>query len=171
MPTVAEQLRAGRDRAKVSISDAAEATKIKSDHILALETGQWKAFSAPVYLRGFVRTYAGYLRLDVAQTMRDLESELEHTRLFPATTSLGPPKRGLVEWGALQLARIKWRIVFPVLLTLGVAAALYLGIRSYREKARRDPLGGLSGGLYETQKPIRSGTVPVPTNFSSGRTR
>src|SRR5262245_35576537 len=116
MPSVADQLRAGRERQKLTIADAAEATKIKSDHIRALESGQWKTFTAPVYLRGFVRNYAGYLRLDVTQVMRDLEAELTKSRQFPETTSLSPPAPGPLDFVALWFSRVKWRAVLPVLL-------------------------------------------------------
>src|SRR5262245_45458865 len=132
MPSVAEQLRAGRERLKLTVAEAADATKIKSDHIRALEAGQWRTFTAPVYLRGFVRNYAGYLRLDVAQLMRELETELTKSRHFPETTSLSPPAPGPLDFVALWLSRVKWRLVFPVLLTLGIAWGIYYGIATYR---------------------------------------
>ena len=69
MPTVAEQLRAGREARKLTIPQVAEATKIRTDHIRALEEGNFNVFSAPVYIRGFVRNYATQLKLDVPQVM------------------------------------------------------------------------------------------------------
>ena len=72
MPTVAEQLRAGREASKLDIYQVAEITKIRTDHLRALEAGDYDQFAAPVYIRGFVRTYAGLLKLDVAKVMADL---------------------------------------------------------------------------------------------------
>ena len=65
MPTVAEQLRQAREEQKLNIYQVAEITKIKTDHIRALESGSYDSFSAPVYIRGFVRSYAKVLKLDL----------------------------------------------------------------------------------------------------------
>jgi hypothetical protein len=45
-----------------------EITKIRTDHLRALEAGNYDVFSAPVYIRGFVRGYAKLLKLDVPQS-------------------------------------------------------------------------------------------------------
>src|SRR5512137_433213 len=90
MATVAEQLRAGREAAKLDIYQVAEITKIRTDHIRALEAGEYDVFVAPVYIRGFVRTYGTLLKLDVAQLMIDLAAELGRTDKFaepPALTN------------------------------------------------------------------------------------
>ena len=44
MPTVAEQLRAAREATKLTIEQVADATKIRTDHIRALEQGNFSAF-------------------------------------------------------------------------------------------------------------------------------
>ena len=82
MSTVAEQLREGREAQKLTIQGVAEITKIRSDHIRALEEGNFNVFSAPVYIRGFVRTCATLLKLDVPQVMSTLEGELGQTEKF-----------------------------------------------------------------------------------------
>ncbi|MGH7954054.1 MAG: helix-turn-helix domain-containing protein, partial [Limisphaerales bacterium] len=50
MPTVAEQLRAAREVQKLTIHQVAEKTKIRTDHVRALEDGNFSVFSAPVYI-------------------------------------------------------------------------------------------------------------------------
>jgi len=173
MPSVAEQLRAGRERQKLTVAEAADATKIKSDHIRALEAGQWKTFTAPVYLRGFIRNYAGYLRLEVPQLMRELEAELVKSRHFPETSSLSPPAPGPLDFVALWLSRLKWRLILPIVLIAGVVWGIFYAVNSYRTRPKKDPLNGLSGGMYRTRPGLSSGTLPVPTNLppASGRNR
>ena len=51
-------------------------TKIRGDHIRALEEGNYSIFSAPVYIRGFVRTYANLLKLDTKVLLDQLGREL-----------------------------------------------------------------------------------------------
>ena len=58
MASVAEQLRAAREAKNLTVSQVAETTKIRGDHIRALEEGNYNVFVAPVYSRGFIRTYA-----------------------------------------------------------------------------------------------------------------
>src|SRR5712664_3601126 len=64
MSTVAEQLHLAREAKSLTVHQVAEVTKIRSDHIRALEEGNFDVFSAPVYIRGFIRTYATLLKLD-----------------------------------------------------------------------------------------------------------
>jgi cytoskeletal protein RodZ len=63
MPTVAEQLRQAREQRGWTINQLADATKIRTDHIRALEEGNYNVFAAPVYIQGFVRTCATLLKL------------------------------------------------------------------------------------------------------------
>ena len=49
MATVAEQLRRAREDQNLNVYQVAEITKIKTDHIRALESGLWESFSAPVH--------------------------------------------------------------------------------------------------------------------------
>ena len=47
MSTVAEQLRVAREAQKLTVQQVADATKIRADHIGALEQGNFGVFSAP----------------------------------------------------------------------------------------------------------------------------
>ena len=72
MSTVAEKLRQAREARNLTVHQVADVTKIRTDHIRALEEGKFDVFSAPVYIRGFVRTYSTLLKLDVPQIMAAL---------------------------------------------------------------------------------------------------
>ncbi len=61
MSTVAEQLRQAREARNLTEQQIVEITKIRTDHLRALEEGNFDVFSAPVYIRGFVRSYATLL--------------------------------------------------------------------------------------------------------------
>jgi cytoskeletal protein RodZ len=76
MPTVSEQLRRAREAQNLDIYQVAEITKIKTDHIRALESGNFDVFTAPVYIRGFIRTYATALKLEVPGLLAELDQEL-----------------------------------------------------------------------------------------------
>ena len=63
------------DRGTWNPYQVAEITKIRTDHIRALEAGDFQTFSAPVYIRGFTRTYARALKMDEGHLLAELETE------------------------------------------------------------------------------------------------
>lgn len=163
MPTVAEQLRNAREAKSLTVYQIAEITKIKTDHVRALEEGNYDAFTAPVYIRGFVRTCAKVLKLDVEGIMTELDQELSQTEKFHEPPPLSNQPRGLLDVIMLQLSKVNWRMAVP---SLGVALALLLiilGYRAWRGHQAKDPLSRLGPGLYEAPKGKQSGeTLPLP---------
>lgn len=168
MPSVAEQLRAERERLKRSVHEVADATNIKTDHIRALEAGDWGAFGAPVYIRGFTRTYAKELRLDVPKIMAELEAELGRTEEYSEPPSLTGRKKGPLDFITLWLSRVKWQWLFPLVLGLIVITVTWLGYKAWKpartggaQPQRNLPLGS---GLYQGQKNAGADQLPLPTN-------
>jgi len=162
MPTVAEQLRHAREQQKLDVYQVAEITKIKTDHIRALESGHFHAFSAPVYIRGFVRTYAKALKLDESQVIADLEAELGQTEKFREPPPLVERKRGALDFLMLKLSVLNWRIAAAGAAVLVALLLAWFGFRSFRNRTEADPLKKLGPGLYES-RPGQSGEVlPLP---------
>lgn len=46
------------------MQDASEATKVRESYLAALEQEEFSSLGSHVYVRGFLRSYATYLRLD-----------------------------------------------------------------------------------------------------------
>ncbi|MBV8066490.1 MAG: helix-turn-helix domain-containing protein, partial [Candidatus Eremiobacteraeota bacterium] len=59
-----ERFRAAREARGLSLSDVAEQIRIRSVYLAAIEDENWRTIGAPVYIRGFLRTYARFLGLD-----------------------------------------------------------------------------------------------------------
>jgi cytoskeletal protein RodZ len=160
MPTVAEQLRAGREALKLDVQQVVEATKLKADQVRALEQGNYNSFTATVYLRGSVRTYATLLKLDVPKLLAQLDTELSSSDKFSDQLPSAPRKQSGVDSLMLLLSR-NWTIAAVVvaiaLLALG-GTALY---RAWQHRKTSDPLKGLGAGVY--QPTGQSGeTLPIP---------
>jgi cytoskeleton protein RodZ len=68
-------LRAARRRRRISIERAAEETKIRSDFLMRMESDEFD-FLAPAYVRGFLRTYARYLRVDPEPLIQELDRQI-----------------------------------------------------------------------------------------------
>ncbi len=162
MPTVAEQLRTSREAQGLTVYQVAEITKIRTDHVRALEDGKYEAFAAPVYVRGFVRTYATLLKLDVPGLMTLLEGELSKTDKFQELSPFAHEPRGFLDVVVLQLAKVDWRVALP---SLGVALALLLailGYRAWRAHRSKDPLATLGPGIYQPAEKQSGDTLPLP---------
>ncbi|HEY6449994.1 MAG TPA: RodZ domain-containing protein, partial [Candidatus Cybelea sp.] len=59
-----ERFRRAREARGLSLSDVAEQIKIRALYLAAIEDENWKAIGVPVYVRGFLRTYARFLGID-----------------------------------------------------------------------------------------------------------
>ena len=161
MPTVAEQLRTAREARKLTVHEIAETTKIRTDHIRALESGDYDVFTAPVYIRGFVRTYSTLLKLDVPQVMAALEGELGQTEKFSEPPPLSSEPRGAVDFVMLQLSRVNWQKGLVVIIIAGLMLVLLIVIWAWRKHRSTDPLSDLPPAVY--QSPQQSGdTLPLP---------
>ncbi len=162
MVTVSEQLRLAREAQQLDIYQVAEITKIKTDHLRALESGNFDIFSAPVYIRGFIRTYASMLKLDVPQLLADLEAELGQSDKFREPPPLTKRPRGILDYLTLWFSRMNWRIaVALVALLLFLILAVFM-IRSHTRKPAR-PLKDLGPGLYQPPKGSSGERLPLPT--------
>lgn len=162
MPTVAEQLRACREAQGLTVHQVADITKIRTDHVRALEEGNFDVFTAPVYIKGFTRSYATLLKLDVPRLMVQLEEELGRTERFAEPPNLGGARRTPLDFLMLQLSRIDWRKSAVVLALLGLAGIAAGGYVIWRHYETRDPLAGLPPGVYESAPPTAAETMALP---------
>jgi cytoskeleton protein RodZ len=65
-------LHSARRRRRVSVERAAEDTKIRADYLMRMESDEFD-FLAPAYVRGFLKTYAKYLRVDPDPLIHEYE--------------------------------------------------------------------------------------------------
>jgi cytoskeleton protein RodZ len=61
---IGEALRSAREARGATVADAALATRIRASHLEALEREAFGALGGAVYVKGFLRSYAGWLGLD-----------------------------------------------------------------------------------------------------------
>ncbi len=72
--TIGERLEEARKRKGISIREAAEATKIRSDFLLAMENNSFDNSLPEIYSRGFLKNYATFLKLDTDQILTDYDA-------------------------------------------------------------------------------------------------
>lgn len=95
--SVGRTLKRSREERNLSLDEAARATKIRKDFLLAIEDDKLETLPGPVFARGFVRSYAEYLSLDapalIARVSRSLEGK-DAPHQVPGSTAKSP----LVSW-------------------------------------------------------------------------
>ena len=90
MQSIGERLEEARKRKGISLREAAEATKIRSDFLGYIEQNKMDFDLPEIYKRGFLKNYARYLKLDHNKIMTDYNAQqLSKSRLG---------KKGGSEW-------------------------------------------------------------------------
>jgi transcriptional regulator with XRE-family HTH domain len=74
MQTIGERLEEARKRRGISIREASEATKIRSDYLHKLESNSFDLNLPEIYIRGFLRGYANYLKLNSDKVLADYKA-------------------------------------------------------------------------------------------------
>ena len=161
MATVSEQLRLAREQQQLDVYQVAESTKIKTDHIRALESGTYDIFPAQVYIRGFTRTYATMLKLDVPRLLADLDAELSRDERFRAHPPLTNTPRSPLDFVMLQLSRMNWKIALGLLAAVVILLMVMSTMRN-RSSTAADPLKDLGPGVYQPRQEKSTETLPVP---------
>src|SRR3954465_11158457 len=74
MQTIGERLEEARKRKGISIREAAETTKIRGHFLQKFEAISFDVDLPPLYVRGFLRSYARYLELDPDRVVGDFDA-------------------------------------------------------------------------------------------------
>jgi cytoskeleton protein RodZ len=160
MSTVAEQLRAAREAQKLTLPQVADLTKIRADHLEALERGDFSAFSAPIYIRGSVKNYAARLKLDVPQILTLLDAELKGTEKFSEPPPFTDETKKPLDRVIFLLAKLNLKVVSAVVVVLGIVMVIVVVNAVLKHSHKSDPLANLPPAVYQ---PANSGdTLPLP---------
>jgi transcriptional regulator with XRE-family HTH domain len=74
MQTIGERLEEARKRKGVSVREASEATKIRGEYLHKFESNQFDLRLPEIYVRGFLKTYATFLRLPADKLVADYKA-------------------------------------------------------------------------------------------------
>ena len=79
MQSIGERLEEARKRKGISLREASEATKIRSDFLGNIEKDEFDFELPEIYKRGFIKNYANYLSLDASSILADYDAHLLNT--------------------------------------------------------------------------------------------
>jgi cytoskeleton protein RodZ len=174
--TVGQQLRQARETRSLSLEQAAQATRIRAHYLQSLEAGEFEALPSSTQARGFLRTYASYLKLDAESLLAQMDKRAQAGTGSPAADTPRPgtpPARETAPPAPAAPARSE-RPTTPVIApVLEPADAIFMevGLRLKRQREllglsledverhthlRRHYLEALeSGNLHELPSPVQ----------------
>ena len=149
-----------REAKKLTVQQVADQTKIRTDHVRALEEGDFGAFSATIYIRGSVKIYAALLKLEVTPLLATLDAELKGTEKFSEPPPLLEAKKNFLDTLILFLSKLNWKLGFVGVVAVAAIGLLALLLLAWRHHKAADPLKNLPPAVYQ---PANSGeTLPLP---------
>jgi cytoskeletal protein RodZ len=168
--TVGKKLCKARLAKGLTIDEAAHATKMRPDKILALENDDYSRFANNTYAKGFLVIYGRFLNIDVAAQVRTLEgpARLNVEDYQYLNRSPDPEPERLPRYSHQRRAPS----IMPLVILLGMLAfggfGLYLYVNAKRlgsldQLSRRQP-GDLAVDTTPTPAvPASNGTSPTPS--------
>ena len=167
MPGLGDEFRAARESRHLSLSDVSEQIHIRSVYLQSIENEEWSVIAAPVYVRGFIRTYARFLGLDPEHAVDQFNASIGALAAKPHE----PVPMGTID---------RPRKPSPWLLIAGAAAlflVVFVGIRYFQfqqdggdtqsvAEVSAAPSDGASASASDapkaTAKPVAAEKSPAP---------
>ena len=131
-PSVGEILQRARSDRGGSIDEASRVTKIPRRYLEALEQENYEVLPAPVYTRGFLRSYAGYLGLEPGKLMP----------FFPVGHVDQPKLQPLPKLPGRRVRPLLGKMAMPAAIV--IAAATVIGIYAFAQESGESAFGGTS---------------------------
>ena len=150
MQSVGQQLKDARVAQGKSLEDVGAELKIRADHVSALEEGDFSKFDAPIFIRGFVRTYCRFLKLDHNALIVQLNQELGGTESLASDPAL-PGKKGFEDGFTLFLSRLNWSIWLPLIVFISIAGTVWFVVNIKQAQSLELQRGDWADKLPETQ--------------------
>jgi cytoskeletal protein RodZ len=155
MPSLGESFRDAREARGFALSDVAEQIHIRSIYLSSIENEDWAAIGAPVYARGFIRTYARFLGLDAEAAVAHFNEWAAAERPVVAAAS----HSGSSERGGPSV----WVIAIALVAVVLVAFAGY-------EYVQYQAAGATGGVSDVSPQASRQPGVPTPAPTASTAT-
>jgi cytoskeletal protein RodZ len=150
MPALGEQFRAAREARGLSLSEVAEQIRIRSVYLGEIEAENWGAIGAPVYVRGFLRTYARFLGLDPEEAVAAFNKTAEGAPVADGTGLSGS------SWSSGEPRNLS-----PLIWIASAVALVLIGFVIYNFVMLRQPS---DRSVVTATAPGVSSPSPLPSN-------
>ena len=107
MQQIGEKLEEARKRQGITIREASDATKIRTDFLVAFEQGTFDIKLPEIYRRGFVKNYARFLKLDPEKIMVEYSAVTGGSNLSRSSRRENRETLGRMDFNPNQTANMK----------------------------------------------------------------
>ncbi|MDY0088128.1 MAG: DUF4115 domain-containing protein [Coriobacteriia bacterium] len=145
-----------------SLAEAEADTKIRRRLLSALEQGEYEALPSPAYVKGYIISYARFLRLDPAPLVELYEEEIGQTG--PITAPRLPDE---VITPRHQGQQLPWRTALAIIAVVLVIGTIIWGISQAVRKPESPPPIPTAGETTSAPEPSVEPTAPGETETSS----
>lgn len=128
MKITGELLKAERIKKDLTVQDIAQALKLSARTITLIEAGQLEELPSKTFVRGFVKSYADYLKIDSEMVMKQFQEEMGTTHPVPKTPPPGnktEPKKAIkpnISESHMSKKNVIYFSIVTVLVLLVIAA-------------------------------------------------
>ncbi|TET54432.1 MAG: helix-turn-helix domain-containing protein [Actinobacteria bacterium] len=124
MPSIGHQLASARRKQGLNIKEIEENTKIRSRFLKAIEKNEFDVLPGPVYVKGFIRSYANYLKIEADPLVEEYKKIQPKQNLSVA--ELMPPSFK-VATGSKKIPKITIPFALITLIFFMMVFLAYLG--------------------------------------------
>jgi cytoskeleton protein RodZ len=165
---IGETLREARTRKGWSLKDAEDRTKIRSKYLQALEHDDFSVIPGPTFVRGFLRTYAGFLDLDAALLVEEYRARYEPE---PDNLPLLRPSASQLRTRDRPRRRQGGTVVAGVLAVVIILVLAWIGWGNHRQAPAEIRSGNVTSSTSVSATTTRtSGKTTAATAKGSGKT-
>jgi cytoskeleton protein RodZ len=163
-PEIGQELKRARESQGLELSEAEQATKIRSKYLRAIEEDRWADLPGPAYARGFLSTYAHYLGLDeraLVERYKAGPGRVEGTSPIPEDML---PRRGEVRKHPVRLGAIAKAIGVIALVAIVVVVLIVASDDGEGQRGAGDVLRGEgnAAGATDTTEADEEEAEPEP---------
>ncbi|MDQ2872218.1 MAG: DUF4115 domain-containing protein [Candidatus Eremiobacteraeota bacterium] len=157
--SLGDRFRAAREQRGLTLSDVAEQIRIRSVYLAAIEEENWASIGAPVYIRGFLRTYARFLGLDPENAVQEFGAS--------APAAQVPPKAGSDpgQSGSRSLSPVIWAAT--TVAAILIAFVIYMAVAPPRHENEQAVTSVSPSPVVMAAQPTQPAASPTPAVVAS----
>jgi len=155
-------LKEKRESSSLSISEVALATKINPRILTAIENGDEAHLPSKTFLKGFIRSYALFLKMDVDEVLRSYQDEMggpPPEQVHEAYRTDTPPATGRRRVADENSSGMRTLAIVAIVILIG----LIIGVRELIEKYQREK-------VIETTETLKVSPLNRPVEASPSDT-
>jgi cytoskeleton protein RodZ len=169
VPDIGNTLREARIRKGLTITDVETVTKIRSKYLEALEENDFEVLPGPTVVKGFLRSYAVFLKLDPDPILAEYRSQYEYHKdeIGPLRTDLATQRRSPT---SAERKKKRTRRTQRGYVAAGIVAVLAVILLAWLGSGRGEPAASLGTGNLPTSSSTAAATtvtVMVATTTST----